>query len=235
MARETETKLLQFPDRCVTNPGTEPCRVLLLVIEAMSRSSNLQGNGKTSLMKDKKQAFASISKGIVDRSAGRVAALAALLCATCIFGSSARAQHLPARAQITPTPGQNAPAKPGTVFVKTALGGFILGYDIDQSGTEGLLAESLALSGGNDDAAIETFDQTTGKIIKVVTKLTNTKDDFVVFGVYGNGVGLVEEEKVKQLFVDQRLYATMFCGRPRKPLTRSLADIEPPGSSTVRR
>jgi hypothetical protein len=160
-------------------------------------------------MKDKEQVFASISKGIVDRSAGRVVALAALLCATCFFGSAARAQSLPARAQTTATPGQSAPAKPGPVLVKTALGGFILGYDIDQNGTEGLLAESLALFGGKDDAAIETFDQTTGKIIKVVTKLTNTKDDFVVFGVYGNGVGLVEEEKVKHLFVDQRLYAIM--------------------------
>jgi hypothetical protein len=104
-------------------------------------------------MKDKKQAFASISKGIVDRSVGRVVALAALLCATCFFGSAARAQSLPARAQTTATPGQRAPAKPGPVFVKTALGGFILGCDIDQNGTEGLLAESLALSDGKDDAA----------------------------------------------------------------------------------
>jgi hypothetical protein len=33
----------------------------------------------------------------------------------------------------------------------------------------------------------------------------------------------------------QRCSATMLCGRPRKFLTRSLADIEPPGSRTTRR
>lgn len=154
--------------------------------------------------------FAPATKKTFARSALRVVTLAAaLLCAACFFGSAARAQNLPARAQTTATPGQNKPAKPGTVFVKTAMGGFILGYDIDSSGTEGLLAESLALSGGKDDAAIETFDQTTGKIIKVVAKLTNTKNDFVTFGIFGAGVGLVEEEKVKNLFVDQRLYSIM--------------------------
>jgi len=31
---------------------------------------------------------------------------------------------------------KTAKAAPGTVFVKTALGGFILGYNIDQNGTE---------------------------------------------------------------------------------------------------
>src|SRR5579872_7582517 len=43
--------------------------------------------------------------------------------------------------------------------VHTALGGFILGYDVQQDGTEGLLAESFALAGGQDNAAVETFDQ----------------------------------------------------------------------------
>jgi hypothetical protein len=63
---------------------------------------------------------------------------------------------------------------PGNVVVHTALGGFILGYDIDHNGTEGLLAESLALPNGKDDAAIETFDQRTGKIVKIVKQQKNS-------------------------------------------------------------
>ena len=38
---------------------------------------------------------------------------------------------------------QSTEAPPATVFVQTALGGFILGYDIDQNGNEGLLSEAL--------------------------------------------------------------------------------------------
>src|ERR1044071_6332411 len=51
--------------------------------------------------------------------------------------------------------------KAAPVFVNTALGGFILGYDIDQNGNEGILAEALTLSDGSHNVALETFDQTT--------------------------------------------------------------------------
>ena len=101
-----------------------------------------------------------------------------------------------------------APA-PGTVFVHTALGGFILGYDIDQNGTEGVLAEALTLPDGRFNVAVETFDQSTGMILKIVKQQLETKNDFVAWGIFGNNVGLIEFEKVKGIFVDQRLYGTM--------------------------
>jgi hypothetical protein len=104
---------------------------------------------------------------------------------------------------------QDTSAAPGTVFVNTSLGGFILGYDIDQNGTEGLLSEALTLSDGNHDVAIETFDQTTGKILKIISQQKDTHNDFVTFGIYGSSVGLVEQEKSRGIFVDKRLYATM--------------------------
>jgi hypothetical protein len=104
---------------------------------------------------------------------------------------------------------QNTSAAPGTVFVKTALGGFILGYDIDQNGTEGLLSESLTLSDGNYNVATETFDQTTGKILKIVSQQTETHNDFVTFGIFGSSVGLVEQEKSRGLFVEKRVYGTL--------------------------
>jgi hypothetical protein len=102
--------------------------------------------------------------------------------------------------------GGNSPIGPGNVVVHTALGGFILGYDIDQTGTEGILSESLTLSGGKSNVAVETFDQKTGKIIKIVTEQKDTKNDFVTLGIVGNSVALTEFEHVTNLFVDKRLY-----------------------------
>ncbi len=96
-----------------------------------------------------------------------------------------------------------------TVFVHTALGGFILGYDIDQDGTEGVLCEALTLPNGNHDVAVETFDPSTGAILKVVRKILNTQHDFVTIGVAGRSVGLVEFEHVSGIFVDQRSYVTL--------------------------
>ena len=130
-----------------------------------------------------------------DRCTRRVAALAALVCAFCFFDPAA--------------PAQSIPTASGTVFVKTALGGTIFGYDVDQNGTEGVLSEALLVAGGKVNIATETFDQTTGKIVKIVEEQTNTGNNFVTFGVYGNSVGLFEVELVKGLFVNQRLYATI--------------------------
>lgn len=95
-----------------------------------------------------------------------------------------------------------------TVFVHSKFGGQIFGFDIDQNGDEGLLTEAQDIGGGKVLAAVETFDQHTGKIIKVIAK-TQSKDDFLTLGVFGNGVGLVEREKVKDLFVDKRVYHTI--------------------------
>lgn len=138
--------------------------------------------------------------------------LPALLCLICICTLAAA---------------QRSKSAPGT-FVKTALGGFILGYDIDQNGTEGILSESLTLSDGKFNVATETFDQTTGKIVKIVTQQTDTFNDFVTFGIFGTSVGLVEQEKSQGLFVGKRLYATLnplgsnkFSGKWTPPLTKN--------------
>jgi hypothetical protein len=105
--------------------------------------------------------------------------------------------------------GQQPGIGPGNVVVHTALGGFILGYDIDHNGTEGLLAESLVLPNGEDDAAIETFDQKTGKIIKIVKQQNNTPSDFVALGIFGNGTGLAEYQYVKKIFVEKTVYGVL--------------------------
>ncbi len=89
---------------------------------------------------------------------------------------------------------QNPAAGPtGSVIVQDRFGGQILGFDIDQASDEGVLSEYRDLNNGNVLAAVETFSQTTGQIIKVIAK-TRRQDDFVTLGVVGNSVGLVERE-----------------------------------------
>ena len=97
---------------------------------------------------------------------------------------------------------------PTGVVVQSQFGGQIFGFDIGQSGTEGLLTEAKTLSGGKVLAAIETFDQATGQILKVVGK-TTTMDDFVTLGVVGNQVGLVEREHVQSLLHVTRSFDTL--------------------------
>ena len=99
----------------------------------------------------------------------------------------------------------NPAAGAGTIIVHSKFGGQIFGFDIDQSGTEGVLSEARTLSNGNVLAAVETFDQTTGKILTVVTK-TQTQDDFITLGVVGNSVGLVEHEHVVSFLNVQRTF-----------------------------
>ncbi len=127
--------------------------------------------------------------------------------------------------------------------VHTALGGFILGYDVQQDGTEGLLAESFALAGGQDNAAVETFDQKTGKILKIVTQQDNTFNDYVTLGIFGKGIGLVEEERSTGGFVNKRVYGKMdplngnkFTGMWTPPFTKNDLIISMPdaqGSATA--
>ena len=113
---------------------------------------------------------------------------------------------------------------PGTVVVRTALGGFILGYDIDPEGTEGILSEAFSLPDGHSNVAVETFDQRTGAIIQVIRQQSDTKNDFATLGVLGTHVALTEFEHVKGLFVDRRSYlvsnpvdANRFTGRWTPP------------------
>jgi hypothetical protein len=115
---------------------------------------------------------------------------------------------------------------PGTAIVNSRFGGQIFGFDIDQNGTEGVLTEAQTLPDGRTLAAVETFDQATGNIIKVVQRVLS-KDDFITLGIVGNSVGLVEREHVNNLFVDRRIYrmlnplsANAFTGTWTPPLTK---------------
>lgn len=82
------------------------------------------------------------------------------------------------------------PTNASTITVHPKFGGQILGYDVDQNGTEGVLSEFVDEPGGTVLAATETFDQSTGAIIKVLKKTMN-QDDFSTQGLFGRSVGLV--------------------------------------------
>ncbi|MGC1374211.1 MAG: hypothetical protein WA824_18895 [Candidatus Sulfotelmatobacter sp.] len=97
---------------------------------------------------------------------------------------------------------------PGKVIVHSKFGGQIFGFDIDQNGPEGVLSESILQSDGTDLAAVETFSQSTGQILKVVQE-TQTQDDFITLGVVGTSVGLVEHQHVKGGFVVKDIFQTM--------------------------
>ena len=121
----------------------------------------------------------------------------------------ARALRLTARRIIAPLlgflagfathTGQAGPEQTGPtvgptgIIVQTQFGGRIFGFDIDQASNEGILCEAQTLDNGKVQAAIETFNQTTGAIVKVIQQ-TQAHDDFAALGVVGNSVGLVERE-----------------------------------------
>src|ERR1700731_3308994 len=93
---------------------------------------------------------------------------------------------------------------PGKVIVHSKFGGQIFGFDIDQNGTEGVLSEAKVQNNGTVLAAVETFSQSSGKILE-----TQTEDDFITLGVVGTSVGLVEHEHVRGIRVVSRTFNTM--------------------------
>ena len=105
----------------------------------------------------------------------------------------------------------NSPSGPTGVLVHSQFGGQIFGFDIDQNGTEGLLAEAKTLANGNVLAAVETFDQASGHILNVVqlTQPSHSQDDFVTMGVVGNSIGLFEHEIVGHIFVTSRTFSVL--------------------------
>jgi hypothetical protein len=66
-------------------------------------------------------------------------------------------------------------------------GGEIFGFDINQSGDDGLLATA---------GSVQIFDQDNGKITKSIGHFVNQDSDYVAYGIAGGDVGLVDHEVV---------------------------------------
>lgn len=107
---------------------------------------------------------------------------------------------------INPTPA----GRIGQGFtVQDFYGGQILGYGVDQFGAEGMLSEYVEQSNGTLLIATETFDQVTGRVLRVVERVTGTQDNFVTLGVVGTHIGLREWEHVQGLYVHNISFNTI--------------------------
>lgn len=130
----------------------------------------------------------------------------------------------------------------GAVIVRPKLGGQILGYDIDRNGTEGLLSEYVIMADGKSNVATETFDQTTGKILKVVAMKSDTLDDYVTQGIW-NGAGLDLYQHVVNNVVHNHFLAinpldsTKFTGKWTPPVKKDYqlyaVSVSPEGTGDV--
>jgi hypothetical protein len=110
------------------------------------------------------------------------------------------------------------------IVVRSRLGGQIFGFDIDPDGNEGILSEAQIQEDGRVIAAVETFNQFTGEIVRVVEH-TETQDDFRTLGVVGRHVGLVEYEHEGEDFDIRRTFLVLdpmsahhFTARWRPPI-----------------
>ena len=82
--------------------------------------------------------------------------------------------------------------------VTSKFGGQIFGWAIDENGTDGVLTEVTPPSGSPFTSVVETFDQTTGKITKVVRKQKGGPSggrELFVDAILANDVGLIDDER----------------------------------------
>lgn len=132
------------------------------------------------------------------KNSGKLGALGGLCLAALSMGMLSAGPSI-----AGPAPGPN-----GTV-VHSALGGTILGYDVDRNGTQGILAEYVSLGDGKNNVALETFDQKTGATIKIVKEIDDTNDDFVAQNIVGKGIGLALFQRSKNGFVNKNIFKTL--------------------------
>jgi len=87
-------------------------------------------------------------------------------------------------------------AFPGTVglgkILNTKDGGQIFGFDVNQNGTDGILASAADTSQpGVFKVSVETFDQNSGKITKSFASSTGKRNSYAVDGIYMGDAALV--------------------------------------------
>ena len=82
--------------------------------------------------------------------------------------------------------------------VTSKFGGQIFGWAIDENGIDGVLTEVTPPSGSPFTSVVETFDQTTGKITKVVRKQSGGPSggrELFVDAILANDAGLIDDER----------------------------------------
>jgi hypothetical protein len=85
---------------------------------------------------------------------------------------------------------------PGKVLT-SRFGGPIYGWAIDENGNDGVLTEVTPPSGDPYTSVVETFDQSSAQIVKVVRKQKSSpsgNDELFVDAIAANDVGLIDDE-----------------------------------------
>jgi hypothetical protein len=124
-----------------------------------------------------------------------VAVLLALGCALPAGGSIALAGRVFAGRAVAPVPGGAPALRRASLgpIVQPAVPGEILGFDIDQHGNDGLFANYRDLKNGKTEVSVETFDERTGKITKIVTKGETQNGGYAVYGILAGDIGFVND------------------------------------------
>ena len=106
---------------------------------------------------------------------------------TMLLGAAALTAALASAATASPV---HRGAQVGLGKVLTSKDGSeIFGFDIDQTGDDGLLATA---------GSVEIFDQNTGKVTKSLGHLVNQNSDYVAYGIAAGDVGLIDHEVVPE-------------------------------------
>jgi len=122
------------------------------------------------------------------------------LCASLVLAPLVTACSAPPAVQVTPAGAPVAPMRQAVLPLSGSLGpivqpkmpGEILGFDIDQHGSDGLFANYRDLQSGITAASVETFDQRSGKITKMVKKTKSPSASYAVLGIVGRDIGVVD-------------------------------------------
>jgi hypothetical protein len=130
-----------------------------------------------------------------------VSAFAASLSA-CAGSRGAPTNGFPGLSASGTRPAAHRAAGPG-VIVTSKFGGPIYGWAIDENGTDGFFTEA-PMDGYTLISTIETFDQTSGKITKVVARQHSKHENRELFAdvILANDVGLIDDERA---FVRQHI------------------------------
>jgi hypothetical protein len=120
----------------------------------------------------------------------------------------------------------------GLGAVLTSQGGQIYGFDVNQNGSDGLLATAFN---------VETFDQSTGTIAKVFPKKNPPGTSYVAINISAGDVGLINRQVVpKGKIYAKRLYNVMdpvtsgkFTGKWTPPVKDFQVEFAGPNQSTA--
>ena len=112
--------------------------------------------------------------------------------------------------RIAPQPFARRAVGPGAILT-AKFGGTIFGWAINENGTDGVLTEVTPPSGSPFKSVVETFDQTTAKVTKVVREQNGDSGnrELNVDAILANDVGLIDDERHFGKYTRRDIYYLM--------------------------